>query len=45
MNPDYVLVLPWHFAASMMEKIKGYNVVLPMPVPKLNRQPLWENAP
>jgi SAM-dependent methyltransferase len=40
-SPDYVLVLPWHFAASMIEKLKGYNVVLPMPVPKLNGQPLW----
>ena len=35
-NPDYLLILPWHFAGGFKKKLIGRNLVIPMPVPTLN---------
>jgi NDP-4-keto-2,6-dideoxyhexose 3-C-methyltransferase len=32
-EPDYYLVLPWHFIAFLREKHAGYALVVPLPEP------------
>ena len=39
-NPDYILILAWNFAPSIMEKIKEYKInggyfIVPVPEPKI----------
>jgi len=37
MNPDYLIILPWHFSKFFLanEKFRGHNLVLPLPKVKL----------
>lgn len=40
-NPDYILVLPWHFIEDFKSRLAGRNILWPMPIPKINDEVLW----
>jgi NDP-4-keto-2,6-dideoxyhexose 3-C-methyltransferase len=41
LSPDYLIVLPWHFARGFEKKLEGRDLVIPMPIPRLNQAILW----
>lgn len=40
-NPNYYLILPWHFAKGIRKKLGYSGTIIPMPEPRMNDTILW----